>query len=182
MGKRRDSSLKPTPFRGQLSHQRGASPPQAAPVSSQRSLVPSSSHGQGPVFPWVLPPRIALPHLPPLLWSSFLSRGSCCLEPGPLALICSVMSLSRTRLWEMLHAPLLLCSLLWGELCLAATEHRTSREAGEARGSGQGVEGGEGGAVSVLGLVRRAQWVKGYFKAGIAVCPLSLSGKRVVTT
>ena len=46
----------------------------------------------------------------------------------------------------MLHAPLLLCSLLWGELCLAATEHRTSREAGEARGSGQGVEGGEGGS------------------------------------
>lgn len=61
-----------------------------------------------------------------------------------------------------------------GELSLAAIGRRTSREAGEAGSSGQGVEGGEGGAVSVLGLVRRAQWVKGYFKAGIAACPLSL--------
>lgn len=59
---------------------------------------------------------------------------------------------------------------------------RTSREAGEAWGSGQGAEGGEGGAVPELGRVRRAQWVKGYFKASIAACPLSLSGKQVVTT
>ena len=143
MEERRDSSLKPTPFRGQLSHQRAASPTQAAPGSSQRSMVPSGSHGQGPVFPWVLPPRIALPpsssspaavQLP---FSRVLLLGAW--APGSRLF-------SNESEWNQVMgdasrpSSVLLAAL--GELSLAAIGRRTSREAGEAGSSGQGVEGG----------------------------------------
>ena len=115
---------------------------------------------------------------PPLLRSSFFSRGSCCLE-GPRWL--SDESERDEVMGDASHpASVLLIAV--GGVVPWSNRAWTLRVTGEAGGGGQGAEAGVGGAGPVLGQVRRAQWVKSYFKAGIAACLLSLSGRQVVTT
>ena len=138
MGKRHDSSLKPTPFRGQLSHQRGASPPTGCP-----SFLPAqpgalqlprsrSSFSLGPASQ-NHPPSSSSPAVVQLPFSRVLLLGTW----APGSHLCSNESEQDEIMGDASRPTSALLAAV-GELSLAATEHRTLREAGEARGSGQG--------------------------------------------
>lgn len=180
MGKRRDSSLKPTPFRGQFSHQRGSvslRPPQVPPSAAWCPPPPTVKVQflLGPSF------RIALLTFLPVPGPAFL-EGPVAWSLGPWLSFVQQMSLNGTRLWEMLQDLFRPARCCGG---MVPCSHRTQDfKRAESRGSRVGGwRVGRAGAVSVLGLVRRAQWVKGYFKAGTQRAhSLSLRESRQRTT
>lgn len=110
-------------------------------------------------------------HLPPCCGPASFLEGPVAWRPGPLALICSAMSLNGNQVMGDASRPSSVLLAAVGEWSLAAIGRRTSREAGEAGAVGRG-GGWEGRAL--LCWAREERRVKGYFKAGIAACPLSL--------
>ena len=112
MGERRDSSLKPTHPTSEVS---SLIEGQRLPLTPPQS-PPSTAWGpQAPTVKIRFLPGSCLPEAPSLIFLRCCGPAS--FPKGPVAwraLVGSVMSLEGTRLWEMLHTPLLSCSLLWG--------------------------------------------------------------------